>query len=51
MEKLIGAEQYATGCNYQLLGHEKQTLQVILMPGQSIRTKQSAVIFSSENIT
>jgi len=34
-----------------LLGHEKQTLQVILMPGQSIMTKQQAVLYSSENIS
>jgi len=34
-----------------LLGHEKQTLQAILMPGQSIMTKQQAVLYTSENIT
>ena len=51
MENLVSAELYASGVNYQLLGHEKQVLQVILMPGQALRTKKDAVIFSSDNVT
>lgn len=51
MDKLLSAELYASGCNYQLLGHEKQTLQVILMPGQAVRTKKDAMIFTSDNVT
>ena len=51
MEKIVSAELYASGVNYQLLGHEKQTLQVILMPGQSIRTKKEALLFTSDNVT
>ena len=51
MNNLVNAELYATGVNYQLLGHEKQTLQVILMPGQTIRTKKNALIFTSDNVT
>ena len=51
METLISAPLYASGCNYQLLGHEKQTLQVALMPGQAIRTKRDALIYSSDNCT
>ena len=51
MNNLVSAELYATGCNYQLLGHEKQTLQVILMPGQTIFTKKNALIFTSDNVT
>jgi len=40
MEKIVNAELYASGINYMLLGKEKQTLQLVLMPGQEIITKQ-----------
>ena len=39
MEKVVNAQMYASGCNYQLMGSEKQTLQIVLMPGQEFITK------------
>ena len=51
MEKLVNANYYSAGCNYQLMGGEKQTLQVILMPGQSIMTKHEALLYTSDNVS
>ena len=51
MEKLVNANLYSTGTNYQLMGTEKQTLQVILMPGQSIMTKHEALLYTSDNVS
>ena len=33
-----------------LMGQEKQTLQLILMPGQSVMTKHEALLYTSDNI-
>lgn len=50
MEDLVSLDSYTNGINYQLLGHEKQTLQVVLMPGQKINTKLQAILYTSENL-
>ena len=51
MDKVVNAQMYASGCNYQLMGSEKQTLQIVLMPGQEFITKQQALLYASDNIT
>ncbi len=51
MHKLISEKLYQESVTYQILGNEKQTLQLLLMPGQSIVTKNEAILYSSENIT
>jgi len=50
MQKLINQKHYDESINYQILGNEKQTLQIVLMPSQSIITRRDAIIYSSENI-
>lgn len=47
----MNANLYSSGTNYQLMGGEKQTLQVILMPGQSIMTKHEALLYTSDNVS
>ena len=51
MNELINPKFYDESVSYQILGGEKQTLQVIMMPGQSLITRRDAVLFSSENIS
>ena len=50
MKKLVNSNLYSSGSNYMLMGQEKQTLQLILMPGQSIMTKHEALLYTSDNI-
>ena len=50
VEKILNSDLYASGANYMILGEEKQTLQLILMPGQQIVTKQQALLYASDNI-
>ena len=50
VEKILNSDLYASGSNYMLLGQEKQTLQLVLMPGQEISTKQQALLYASDNI-
>lgn len=51
MEALIKSKHLERGISYQLLGNEKQTLQVILLPGQKICTKMQALLYTSDNMT
>jgi hypothetical protein len=51
MHKLFSEKLYQESVTYQILGNEKQTLQLVLMPGQSIVTKNDAILYSSENAT
>ena len=51
MEKVVSSDLYSSGANYLLLGQEKQTLQLVLMPGQSIHTKREALLYTSANVT
>lgn len=50
MEKLVKESLYEESLSYQLLGGERQTLQAVLLPGQSIVTKSDAVLLSSDNV-
>ena len=50
MDKLVNTNLYSSGSNYMLMGSEKQTLQVLLMPGQSIMTKHEALLYTSDNV-
>ena len=50
MQDLINRKRYDDTVTYQIIGGEKQTLQIILMPGQSIVTKRDAILYTSENI-
>ncbi|CDW72115.1 UNKNOWN [Stylonychia lemnae] len=51
MNELINQKRYQESVSYQILGGERQTLQLVLMPGQSVITKKDATLFSSDNIT
>jgi len=50
MENIFKLNDYQNGVAYQLLGHEKQTLQLVLLPGQQIVTKQEAILYSSNSV-
>ena len=50
MHKLINERLYDEAVTYQILGGERQTLQIVLMPGQSIITKRGSLMYASENI-
>ena len=51
VEKLVKESIYEESLSYQLLGGERQTLQVILLPGQAVVTKRDAVLLSSDNVS
>jgi len=51
MQELINRKRYEDTVSYQIIGGEKQVLQILLMPGQSIVTKRDAILYTSENIT
>jgi len=51
MDSLINKKHYEEGINYQIIGGEKQTLQIVLMPSQSIVTRKDALLYSSDNIS
>lgn len=51
MQELINRKRYEDTVTYQIIGGEKQILQIILMPGQSIVTKRDAILYTSENIS
>lgn len=51
MQELINRKRYEESVTYQILGGEKQTLQIVLMPGQQVTTKKDAILYTSDNIT
>lgn len=51
MDSLINKKLYEEGINYQIIGGEKQTLQIVLMPSQSIVTRKDSLLYSSDNIS
>ncbi len=50
MQEIVNHKRYEESVTYQVLGGEKQTLQLILMPGQAVVTKRDAILYSSDNI-
>ncbi len=51
MQEIVNRKRYEESVTYQILGGEKQTLQLVLMPGQAIKTKRDSIIYSSDNIS
>jgi len=53
MDSLISENNYQDSLTYQILGDEagaRQTLQLVLMPQQSVVVHDRALMYSSENI-
>ena len=53
MDSIISENNYQDSLTYQILGDEagaRQTLQLVLMPQQSVVVHDRALMYSSENI-